>query len=33
MVKFDGNGDFNPYINAYINTSEKAELTASIRHI
>lgn len=28
-----GNGKINFYINAYMNTSEKAEPTASIRHI
>ena len=27
------NGDINSYINSYVNTLEKAELTASIRHI
>ena len=38
LAKFAGhrsyeNGNINPYINSYMNTSEKAELSASIRHI
>ena len=28
-----GNGDINSYINSYMNTLEKAELTTSIRHM
>ena len=28
-----GNGDINSFINFYINTSERVEVTASIRHI
>ena len=28
-----GNGDINPYINSYMSTSEKTELTSSVRHI
>ena len=28
-----GNGDINSYINSFMNTLEKAELTTSIRHI
>ena len=28
-----GNGDAISYINSYMNTLEKAELTASLRHI
>ena len=28
-----GNGDINSYINSCLNTLEKAELTASVRHI
>ena len=28
-----GNGDINPYINSYMSTSEKTELTALVRHI
>ena len=27
------NGDINSYINSYMDTLEKAELTASIRHM
>ena len=38
LAKFDGHGpygnrDINSYINSYMNTSKKAELTASIYHI
>ena len=29
----DGNGDINSYINFYMNTLEKAELTDSVWHI
>ena len=31
--RFYGNVDFNSYINSYMNTSEKAKLTASVCHI
>ena len=38
LAKFDGhrfygNGDINSYINSYMITSERIELTFSIRHI
>ena len=38
LVKFGGrrscgNGDIDSYINSYMYTSEKAELTASIHHL
>ena len=38
LAKFGGhksyqNGDINSYISSYMNTSEKAKLTASVHHI